>query len=462
MACHPFLLEVYSSVESNLIWVPSRGSRYPQRMVSILGGSFPGEPPAAFLHWFGPPRQVTFTRRDFRSKTSVKLGMSAGEVTGNRPLMVLMQKLDLALLLAPNYLCRILFRHKRLNSLPSTTVNLQELRKSVKAFGAQSRALPCRASKQTLAQLARHLQASPLGLEPRVVEVIGGSRSGLLQHRSVEIAGPVKAELVTCCTYTVNSLALELDCNCGILLCSCICDYCELGLELELEFYCAWEIGETHPSITVNNSGLNMGNNLNAGSTKMAKSFGIAGVEVEAVYSTFETSLGNLIIFIPNYKISRSRINDLARGIGIPLRIDNSTLAGNYGHYARVLVDVDLAGGTNRNRHPPSGGVEYIFCSYYQCIRDLSAAPSRTNFDIEVGKSVCNTLESVWTTLNHAMVSRHIISWADAFGDSDEELNDDTVEDEWPPLQVEGSSKPSNEFDGIPYVGQQPNTMIMV
>ncbi|KAF3433317.1 hypothetical protein FNV43_RR24419 [Rhamnella rubrinervis] len=59
---------------------------------------------------------------------------------------------------------------------------------------------------------------------------------------------------------------------------------------------------------------------------------------------------------------------------------------------------------------------------------DLGAAPSRTDFNSEV----------------------------DAFGDSDDELGndaDDIVENEWPPLQGEGSSKPSKEFDGTPYVG---------
>ncbi|KAF3453902.1 hypothetical protein FNV43_RR04343 [Rhamnella rubrinervis] len=34
---------------------------------------------------------------------------------------------------------------------------------------------------------------------------------------------------------------------------------------------------------------------------------------------------------------------DLARDIEIPLRIDNATLSGNFGHVGRVLVDVDLA-----------------------------------------------------------------------------------------------------------------------
>ncbi|KAF3455337.1 hypothetical protein FNV43_RR05785 [Rhamnella rubrinervis] len=35
---------------------------------------------------------------------------------------------------------------------------------------------------------------------------------------------------------------------------------------------------------------------------------------------------------------------DLARGIGVPLRIAEATLNGNFGYFARILVDVDLAG----------------------------------------------------------------------------------------------------------------------
>ncbi|KAF3455706.1 hypothetical protein FNV43_RR00348 [Rhamnella rubrinervis] len=42
--------------------------------------------------------------------------------------------------------------------------------------------------------------------------------------------------------------------------------------------------------------------------------------------------------------LASSHLTDLARGIGTPLKFDHSTIACNYGHYARVLVDVDLAG----------------------------------------------------------------------------------------------------------------------
>ena len=34
---------------------------------------------------------------------------------------------------------------------------------------------------------------------------------------------------------------------------------------------------------------------------------------------------------------------NIAKGIGAPLKIDNATLEGNFGHFARLLVDVDLS-----------------------------------------------------------------------------------------------------------------------
>ncbi|KAF3451305.1 hypothetical protein FNV43_RR07400 [Rhamnella rubrinervis] len=60
-----------------------------------------------------------------------------------------------------------------------------------------------------------------------------------------------------------------------------------------------------------------------------------------------------------------------------------------------------------------------------------------------------------------------LTSWADAFSDSGDEPADDDYandfgKDEWPPLQGEGSSKPSNEFDDTPYTGHQSNIMAMI
>lgn len=34
-------------------------------------------------------------------------------------------------------------------------------------------------------------------------------------------------------------------------------------------------------------------------------------------------------------------LSDLARDIGVPLRFDYNTISGEFGHFARVLVDVD-------------------------------------------------------------------------------------------------------------------------
>ncbi|KAK0573831.1 hypothetical protein LWI29_014219 [Acer saccharum] len=36
-------------------------------------------------------------------------------------------------------------------------------------------------------------------------------------------------------------------------------------------------------------------------------------------------------------------LSDMARGVGIPLKFDRATLEGDYGHFARMLIDVDLS-----------------------------------------------------------------------------------------------------------------------
>ncbi|KAF3434669.1 hypothetical protein FNV43_RR21754 [Rhamnella rubrinervis] len=58
-----------------------------------------------------------------------------------------------------------------------------------------------------------------------------------------------------------------------------------------------------------------------------------------------------------------------------------------------------------------------------------------------------------------------VTSWADTFGNSDDEFSDDVddiIEDEWPPLQYENPSKPSYDFDGTSDVGQHSNSMAMI
>ncbi|KAF3451849.1 hypothetical protein FNV43_RR07945 [Rhamnella rubrinervis] len=230
-------------------------------------------------------------------------------------------------------------------------------------------------------------------------------------------------------------------------------------------------------------------------------------------------------------------LTDFARGIGIPLRIDNTMPTGNYGHFARILVNVDLTGfvpetlllkmtnnyievdlyfesfpdfcnsyhsvghsmvkrksvigKTHPKMGPHSNEKEYqaqfdskqapslhvdsttpsmpTFNAFevlntdvtlthiedmthqYEAIPsniadinkemgievrstslDLGAAPSRTEFNTKLGKSVRITLKNVWTPAYHGTVPRPITSWADAFGNLDDEHGndvDDIVED---------------------------------
>ncbi|KAF3445775.1 hypothetical protein FNV43_RR10952 [Rhamnella rubrinervis] len=116
---------------------------------------------------------------------------------------------------------------------------------------------------------------------------------------------------------------------------------------------CSWETGGMQHYVTVNKLGLDLVTNLNASSTKLVKSFGIIGGEVEVVYnkdSLKQPSFANVVNGTTNQATAQKAVGggknyaDLARGIGIPLKIDISTLAGKFGHYVRVFVNVDLAG----------------------------------------------------------------------------------------------------------------------
>ncbi|KAF3456629.1 hypothetical protein FNV43_RR01283 [Rhamnella rubrinervis] len=205
-------------------------------------------------------------------------------------------------------------------------------------------------------------------------------------------------------------------------------------------------------------------------------------------------------------------LTDLTKGIGIPLKIDNITLSSNFGHYARVLVDIDLLSVGNPvaryksviGKAPPKVGThgkekETKASSLTQMYKpkqvpplhvqsttsfvhtsnvfevlnidvtpthiedmahpqdadpptmaapDISVAASMTDFNTKVVKSVRSTSES-----------------EDTFGDSDDGFDDhedDRVEDEWPPLKDEGSSKPSKAIDGFPNTNQHSNVMVMV
>ncbi|KAF3453948.1 hypothetical protein FNV43_RR04389 [Rhamnella rubrinervis] len=140
---------------------------------------------------------------------------------------------------------------------------------------------------------------------------------------------------------------------------------------------------------------------------------------------------------------------DLARGIGIPLKFDHSTIIGNYGHYARVLAQPIRS---TTPFVPTTNALESIIHL------DLDLLPPNRH-QYEAGKSIQTTSEGDRTPSHHSTVPRQVTSWANAFGDSGDEPEDDDFvndfgEDEWPPLQGEGSSKPSNELDDTPYTGR--------
>ncbi|KAF3451240.1 hypothetical protein FNV43_RR07335 [Rhamnella rubrinervis] len=174
-------------------------------------------------------------------------------------------------------------------------------------------------------------------------------------------------------------------------------------------------------------------------------------------------------------------LTDLARGIDTLLKFDHSTIVGNYGHYTRVLVDVDLAGFVPKKlllettddciEAPPSVPTTNVFevlntdvisthiedmIHHHDAVPstivdintemgievrlpapDLGATPTMTEFNIETSKSIQTTSKSDRTPSHHSTVPHQVMSWVDAFGDSNDELDDygdDKVEDKWPTL----------------------------
>ncbi|KAF3449045.1 hypothetical protein FNV43_RR09769 [Rhamnella rubrinervis] len=292
----------------------------------------------------------------------------------------------------------------------------------------------------------------------------------------------------------------------------------------------AWERWGLKPSPTVNLD-MKLVNSLNAGSTTLEKSFGIAGGGVEALFNKNCASKQPSFVDV---------VNDLAREIDIPLKFDNSTITGNYGHYARVLIDVDLAGFILEKLLLETTDdcieVELYFESFpdfctschsvghsvAKCKSVIGKMPSKDGSHINKKENKASVLNQVYkarqvppqpiksttpsmpttnafdvlnTEVTPAyiedMVHQHdatpssmtnkmgieVQSSAPDLGAAttrtdintemgnvpeDDDYADDFGEDEWPPLQGEGSSKPSNEFDDTPYTGQQSNTMVMV
>ncbi|KAF3443362.1 hypothetical protein FNV43_RR13044 [Rhamnella rubrinervis] len=184
--------------------------------------------------------------------------------------------------------------------------------------------------------------------------------------------------------------------------------------------------------------------------------------------------------------------------------VGGNNYTGNYGHYAQILVDVDLAGkkppkdGSHANKKEnkaPSlnqvykskqtplihveSSIPFVHTTntfegnintkmgikVRPSAPDLGAAPNRIDFNTEVGKSVRN-LENVRTSTHYnSMIPRQFTLWVSAFGDSDDEIDDyedDGVEDKWLALQGDSSSKPSKEIECFPNASQQSNSMAMV
>lgn len=59
---------------------------------------------------------------------------------------------------------------------------------------------------------------------------------------------------------------------------------------------------------------------------------------------------------------------DLVREIGVALQTDNNKLSGELGHYARVLIDVDLASHLSNNTVLDMDGLVFLFLYFIECL----------------------------------------------------------------------------------------------
>ena len=55
----------------------------------------------------------------------------------------------------------------------------------------------------------------------------------------------------------------------------------------------------------------------------------------------------------------------MTKGVRVPLKIDDNTVNGNLGHYARVLVEVDLATNLPETLLLEKFGKSFFFCNSY-------------------------------------------------------------------------------------------------
>ncbi|KAF3432476.1 hypothetical protein FNV43_RR27216 [Rhamnella rubrinervis] len=149
-----------------------------------------------------------------------------------------------------------------------------------------------------------------------------------------------------------------------------------------------------------------------------------------------------------NYRI----LTDLARGIETPLKIDNTTLLGNFGHYTRVLVDMDLSGFVPE---------KLLLETTDDCIEVDVDPPSMAVINTEIGIEV----QPFALNLGATPSKNDFNTKVDAFGDSEDvhdDYADERVVNEWPPLHGQRASKPLKKFDGMPNVGHQSNVMAII
>ncbi|KAF3455824.1 hypothetical protein FNV43_RR00466 [Rhamnella rubrinervis] len=268
-----------------------------------------------------------------------------------------------------------------------------------------------------------------------------------------------------------------------------IVGYCYLWFEnfdlLEImAFDQAWEIGSMQPSVSVNKLGLDLITGLNAGCTKPAKSCGIAGVKVEAVYnkddSLKQPSFANVVNgstnqVVPTQKVVVGGINyaedrkwvwsHRALNLKSGIVCVGHSMAKCKSVIRKGPPKVGSHGKEKDNKAPDLTQVYKPKQATSMHVKSTTPiAPTINAFEV-LSIDVTPTHIEDMVHQQDVVPTSMITLWAYAFSNLDDELDDyadDKVEDECPSLQCEGSSKNSNEIYGMPNVGQQLNATAMV
>ncbi|KAF3451348.1 hypothetical protein FNV43_RR07443 [Rhamnella rubrinervis] len=211
-----------------------------------------------------------------------------------------------------------------------------------------------------------------------------------------------------------------------------------------------WEIGGIQPSVTANKLGLDLGTGLNVGKQLILGVLNLIGNGNYGHYARVLIDV-DLVVFVPK-KLLLEMTDDctschsvdhyVAEGKSLFEKVSLQPIKSTTPSVPTINAFEVL------NTEVPPAHIEDM-------VHQHDAAPSSmTN---KMGIEIRSSALDIGATATKTDINTET-------GDKPEDNNyaDDFGEDEWPPLQGVGSSKLSNEFDDTPYMGQQSNTMAMV